>query len=279
MKRVTLPALTTIELLGSGALWMAAVELALIASAETLLCTAALDRMHSGPRTSYDRELVAQGMGNSVCGLLGALPMTAVIVRSTANLRAGAQTRASTMLHGAWLLLLVALAPQLLRLVPVASLAAVLIVVGCRLIDPAALAELRRVGRPEAVIYIVTMAGVVTIDLLNGVLAGLAVAAVVLLHRLTHLRVDVEHDAGSRRSTLHLHGSATFLRLPKLADALEEIPPDREVHVHLDGLHHLDHAALELLTNWERTQRERGSAAAVDLSDVPSTTGRVEGEH
>ncbi len=273
---VTLPGPTTVELLTSGALWVAAVELALIASAETLLCTVALDQMHSGPRTSYDRELVAQGIGNSTCGVLGALPMTAVIVRSTTNIRAGARTRASTMLHGAWLLLLVALAPQLLRLVPVASLAAVLVFVGCRLIDRTALAELRRVGRVEVAIYAVTMVGVVTTDLLKGVLAGLAVAAVVLLHRLTHLGVEVEHDVGSRRSTLHLRGSATFLRLPKLIEALEQIPPDREVHVCLDGLAHLDHAAVEFLTNWERSQRELGRAAVIDLSDISAAASRVE---
>jgi MFS superfamily sulfate permease-like transporter len=232
--------------------------------------------MHSGPRSSYNRELVAQGLGNSVCGLLGALPMTAVIVRSTANLRAGARTRASTMLHGVWLLLLAVAAPQLLRLVPVASLAAVLVYVGIQLIDQEALVELARVGRAEVAIYAVTMAGVVAIDLLRGVLAGLAVAAVVLFHRLTHLSVDVEHDAGGR-SVVHLHGSATFMRLPKLAEALEGIPPDRELHVRLDGLAHVDHAALELLASWERVQRERGTAVVIDLSEVPVTANRGEG--
>ena len=268
LSAVTLPGPAAVEYLTAAALWVAALEVALVASAETMLCVAAVDRMHSGPRTRYNRELVAQGIGNSVCGLLGALPMTAVIVRSSANVRAGARSRAATMLHGAWLLLLAALAPTLLRLVPVPSLAAVLVVVGCRLVDRAALAELRRVGRAEVAVYLVTMAGVVTTDLLTGVVAGLAVAAVVLLHRLTHLGIEVEHDADSPRSVLHLHGSATFLRLPKLADALERIPLDREVHLRLDRLAHVDHAALELLASWEHAQRSSGRTVVVELSGV-----------
>jgi MFS superfamily sulfate permease-like transporter len=276
LSAVALPSSATIEHLTSGVLWVAAVELALVASAETLLCAVAVDRMHSGPRTNPDRELVAQGIGNTACGLVGALPMTAVIVRSSANLRAGARSRASTMLHGAWLLLLVAVVPQILRLVPVASLAGVLVVVGCQLIDRTALAQLSRVGKTEVAIYLVTIVGVVATDLLKGVLAGLAVAAVVLLHRLTHLRVEVEHDTGTRRSVLHLHGSATFIRLPKLIETLDGMPPDRELHVRLNGLAHMDHAALELIASWEQAQRERGRTVVIDLSDVPATAGRAE---
>lgn len=276
LSTLSLPGAATMEDLGTAALWVAAVELALVASAETMLCASAVDRMHRGPRTPYNRELVAQGVGNTVCGLLGALPMTAVIVRSSANVRAGARSRAATMLHGAWLLGLATLAPQLLRLVPVASLAAVLVGVGSRLVDRVALAELRRAGRAEVAIYVVTLAGVVTTDLLKGVLAGLAVAAVVLLHRLSHLRIDVEHDADGPRSVLHLHGSATFLRLPKLADALDGVPPEREVHIRLDGLTHIDHAALELMVGWERVQRRAGRAVVIDLREQRHPAGQAE---
>jgi MFS superfamily sulfate permease-like transporter len=275
LSAVALPDGTTIDRLTSAALWVAAVQLALVASAETLLCTAAVDRMHLGPRSSYNRELVAQGVGNSACGLLGALPMTAVIVRSTANLRAGARTRASTILHGAWLLLLATAAPQLLRLVPVASLAAVLVVVGCRLMNRRALAELARIGPAEVAIYVVTMAGVVTTDLLKGVLAGLAVAALVLFHRLTHLWVDVEHETSSGRIIVSLHGSATFMRLPKLVEVLEGIPLDQEVQVRLEGLTHVDHAALEVIGTWERTQRGRGRVVVIDIGEGPATSATV----
>jgi MFS superfamily sulfate permease-like transporter len=96
---------------------------ALIASAESLFSAAAVDRLHRGPRTDYDRELIAQGAGNAVCGMLGALPMTAVIVRSAANVQAGAQTKVSRVLHGVWLLLFTAVVPAVLGLIPVAALA------------------------------------------------------------------------------------------------------------------------------------------------------------
>jgi MFS superfamily sulfate permease-like transporter len=201
--------------------------------------------------------------------------MTAVIVRSTANIRAGARSRASTMFHGAWLLLLAALAPSLLRLAPVASLAAVLVVVGCRLMNRRALAELARIGPAEVVIYAVTMAGVVTTDLLKGVLAGLAVAALVLFHRLTHLWVDVEHETSSGRIIVNLHGSATFMRLPKLVEVLEGVPLDQEVHVRLEGLTHVDHAALEVIATWERAQRGRGRVVVIDIGEGPATSATV----
>jgi MFS superfamily sulfate permease-like transporter len=267
LSAVALPGPATLTHLTSGATWLAAMELALLASAETLLCATAVDQLHRGPRTNYDRELVAQGLGNSACGLLGALPMTAVIVRSSANVAAGARTRLATILHGLWLLALVALAPGVLRLVPMASLAAVLVVVGVKLVDRAALRELGRAGRGELAVYAVTFGGVVATDLLKGVLAGIAMAAVLLLWRLSHLRIDVEHDTASLRSVLHLRGSATFLRLPELAEALAAIPADRRLHVRLDGLAHLDHAAWALIEDWQRSHRERGGEVVVDLTD------------
>ncbi|KPC94928.1 sulfate transporter, partial [Streptomyces sp. NRRL F-6602] len=102
----------------------------LIASAESLFSAAAVDRMHDGPRTRYDQELVAQGAGNTVCGLLGALPMTAVIVRSSANVQAGARTKASRVMHGVWLLLFAALLPGALALIPLPALAGILVHAG-----------------------------------------------------------------------------------------------------------------------------------------------------
>ncbi len=110
-----------------------AISIAFIASAETLLCATAVDQMHSGPRTKYDKELFAQGVANSICGVLGVLPMTGVIIRSSANVDAGAQTRMSAILHGVWLSLLVVFLPQGLRRIPLASLDAVLGYTGYKL--------------------------------------------------------------------------------------------------------------------------------------------------
>jgi MFS superfamily sulfate permease-like transporter len=114
----------------------------------------------------------------------------------------------------------------------------------------------------------VTVAGIVVVDLLVGVLAGLAVAVAILLLRLSKLSIDVEHMPEQGMSRLHLRGSATFLRLPDIAEALGDIPGDAEVHVHLDELAYLDHATIELLAHWEKTHRGRGGQVFMDWDDL-----------
>jgi MFS superfamily sulfate permease-like transporter len=249
--------------------WLAALGLAAVATAETLLCTGALDKLRrGGARPDYNRELVAQGMGNAVCGFLGALPMTAVIVRSSTNVQAGGRTRLSPILHGLWILVFASLGQGVLRLIPVASLAGVLVVVGCKLVDRHAIRELRRHGTGELATYAVTLAAMVVTDLLTGVLIGLGLAVALLLYRLSHLRIDIEHGVEQGLTRLHLRGSATFLRLPDIAETLESLPPDAEVHVHLEQLAHLDHATMELLATWEGDHRERGGRVVIDWDDV-----------
>ena len=112
-----------------------AVVIALVASAETLLCASAVDQLHTGQRTDYDKELTAQGYGNILCGLIGALPMTGVIVRSSANVNAGAKTKWSTIFHGFWLLIFVVLLPALLAYIPKAALGALLVHIGFKLVN------------------------------------------------------------------------------------------------------------------------------------------------
>jgi MFS superfamily sulfate permease-like transporter len=249
--------------------WLEAIGLAAVATAETLLCVGALDKLRrGGGRSDYNRELVAQGVGNSLCGLLGGLPMTAVTVRSSTNLQAGGRSRLSTIFHGLWILLFATFGQGLLRLIPVSTLAAVLVVMGCRLVDRHAIRDLHRHGVFEVVTYAVTLVVMVGTDLLTGVLAGLGVALVFLIYRLSHLRIDLEHAVEQGLTRLHLRGSATFLRLPDIAETLEGIPPDTEVHVHLEQLAHLDHATLELLATWEGDHRERGGRVVIDWDDV-----------
>ena len=126
-----------------------AISIAFIASAETLLCATAVDQMHRGPRTKYDRELTAQGVGNSICGVLGVLPMTGVIVRSGANVEAGAVTRASAIMHGVWLLLFVSVMPFSLRYIPTSALAAILVYTGYKLAYPKIVPKLLKFGKTE----------------------------------------------------------------------------------------------------------------------------------
>ncbi|MGW5862815.1 SulP family inorganic anion transporter [Streptomyces sp. NPDC055239] len=238
---------------------------ALIASAESLFSAAAVDRLHDGPRTSYDKELIAQGAGNTVCGLLGALPMTAVIVRSSANVQAGARTKASRVLHGFWLLLFSALLPATLALIPVAALAGVLVYAGCKLIPVRQLAELWRENRGEAVVLVVTAVAIVSVNMFEGVLIGLAVAVIKIAWETPHVDVEVA-DKGAGPVRVRLSGHATFLCLPKLLDALEALPQDRPIELDLTEMRHMDHACQTSLESWA----ERHSAQGTDPVRVAS---------
>lgn len=252
------------EVLASGLVWKGAVTFALIASAETLLCAVAVDTKHTGPRTNFDRELMAQGAGNTICGLIGALPMTGVIVRSAANVEAGARTRRSAILHGVWLLLFVSLLPGLLARIPAAALAAVLVYTGWKLLNLPGLRALWRESRSEALIFVLTAGTIVGADLLAGVVLGVVLSALKLLARFSHLRVARSDEPEHNRVHLHLEGAATFLRLPVLAEALEAVPQGRELHVHLDRLQMVDHAVLHLLVTFQKQYEATGGAVHVD---------------
>ncbi|MGY0489282.1 SulP family inorganic anion transporter [Streptomyces sp. WG-D5] len=251
--------LATVGLLGT------IVAFTLIASAESLFSAAAVDRMHDGPRTEYNKELLAQGAGNAVCGVLGALPMTAVIVRSSANVQAGARTKASRVMHGVWLLLFAALLPALLAYIPIPALAGVLVHAGAKLVPVRALAKLWREHRGEAVILVVTAVSIVAISMFEGVLIGLALSVVKTAWDSSHVKLEVI-DKGAGPVQAHLSGNATFLRLPKILDSLEALPQNRPVELNLSGLHHLDHACRTALESWA----ERHSSAETEPVKVTS---------
>jgi MFS superfamily sulfate permease-like transporter len=279
IKQVTLPdALTSaitwpsISGLTNWAAWqpivMAAVSIAFIASAETLLSASAVDQMHQGPRTRYDRELMAQGLGNMVSGCVGALPMTGVIVRSAANVQAGARSQKSEILHGVWLLMFVSLFPFILRWIPTASLAAILVYTGFKLINVKMIGELKKYGISEVLIYIATIVCIVAFDLLTGVLAGFGLSILKLLATFSHLHVRIEDEPRSGRTNLYLEGTATFLRLPRLAAKLEQVPAGRELHVHFEDLEYIDHACLDLLINWGKQHSATGGSLVIDWESL-----------
>lgn len=236
-----------------------AVAIAFIASAESLLSAAAVDRLHQGARTNFDRELAAQGLGNMICGVLGALPMTGVIARSSVNVEAGAKTRLSTILHGVWLLALVGTAPALLRLIPISSLAAILVVTGFKMVKVENIQKLRQYGRIPLFIYFATLGGIVAGDLLIGVLIGIVLSTIKLIYKVSHLAIHMKQDEKHGRIDLHLEGTATFVRLPQLAKVLESIPPGTEIHIHLEMLSYIDHSCLDFLLTWEKQQKQTGS--------------------
>ncbi len=253
-------------------LLVAALAVAFIASAETLLSAAAVDRMHQGPRADFDRELTAQGVGNMLCGVLGALPMTGVIVRSSANVQTGARTRLSAMLHALWLLAAVVLLAALLEQIPVASLAGVLVYTGLKLIDLDALRQLGRYGRMAMLIHVATALTIVATDLLTGVLLGFALTLGQLAWQASRLRVTVVQEG--HRVELRMQGAATFLKVPRLARALEGVPKNACVHVPMTHLQYIDHACMELLEEWQRANQASGARLIIEPRAL---TRRVEG--
>lgn len=261
--------LTHIQAVGHMDLWEVArfaVALAIVASAETLLSAAAVDKLHRGPRTKYDKELIAQGIGNSLCGLVGSLPMTGVIARSSVNVMAGAKTNHSAIMHGFWLLIAVAALPSVLRLVPIASLAALLLFTGIKLINVEGIKKLWGFGPRLVAIYAATAIAIVATDLLMGVLIGVVLSIVKLLYTMARLKVEIESI--DNKSILHLRGAATFLSLPKLADALDNVPANTELHVCMDELDYVDHSCLELIMDWEKQHESTGGTLVMDWGEL-----------
>ena len=255
---------------------IAAFAVAIIASAETLLCATAVDQTHSGPRTKYDKELVAQGTGNALCGVLGALPMTGVIVRSSANVEAGAETRASAIMHGVWLLLFASVLPWTLSYIPLSALAAVLVYTGYKLAYPKIVPTLLTYGYTKVAIYAATVLTIVATDLLKGVVVGVLMSLGQVLYALSRLEIKKVETAGSDRVDFHLSGTATVLNLPKLAQALEALPPQAQLHVHVSALQYIDHACIDLLQNWEKQHRAMGGSIEIDWREV---TGKYHDRH
>ncbi|MBR8838570.1 MAG: SulP family inorganic anion transporter [Stigonema ocellatum SAG 48.90 = DSM 106950] len=265
---IQLPTFATLPRLFQPSILLEAMAIAFIASTESLLSAVAVDRLHNGRRTNFNQELAAQGLGNMICGFLGALPMTGVIVRSSVNVEAGAKTRLSAMLHGLWLLILVICAPTLLRMIPTSSLAAVLVITGYKLIEVEHIRQLKKYGRLPLVIFFATFIGIVAVDLLTGVLIGMALTAMKMIYKLSALNIHVVKDENNRRMDIYLHGTATFVRLPKLANTLERVPPNTELHIHLEKLAYIDHSCLDLLSTWAKQQEQMGTTLIVEWDEL-----------
>ena len=250
--------------LADPSLLVAAFAVAFIASAETLLSAAAVDRMHNGQRSDFDKELSAQGVGNMLCGLVGALPMTGVIVRSSANVQAGATTRLSAMFHGVWLLAFVLLLSSVLQSIPVASLAGVLVYTGIKLVDLKAFRGLGRYGRMPMFTYAATALAIIFSDLLTGVLVGFGLTLAKLAWKASRLKISLIELPVAGEMELRLTGAATFLKVPALTQILSRVPAGISVHVPLNNLSYIDHSCLELFEEWGRANAAKGSRLMIE---------------
>jgi carbonic anhydrase len=238
----------------------AILTVALVASLESLMSALAIDKLHRQPqRANLNRELMGQGAANVCSGLIGGLPITGVIVRSSANVAAGARTRASAVLHGVWIVVFVVFLGGLIEHIPLAALAALLVLVGAKLLD---LGNIRYLGRHrELPTYIATAGGVMAFGLLEGVLGGIAVAVALALHRQSNVAVGVEQHGD--RHDVTIEGSLTFLTVPKLVDELSKaVPAGAEVALHLN-VDFLDHASFEAIEDWVSSSRESGSSVEI----------------
>ncbi|MFF4259546.1 bifunctional SulP family inorganic anion transporter/carbonic anhydrase [Streptomyces sp. NPDC001663] len=236
----------------------------LVCSVQSLLGAVAVDKMAAARpgltarvgRSDLDRELLGQGAANIASGALGGLPVAGVAVRSSANVHAGAVSRNSTMLHGVLVLIAALLMVPILELIPLASLAALVMAVGIQMVS---LHHIRTVTRHrEVLVYAVTTLGVVLLGVLEGVTLGIAVAVAVAMHRLARTRITHEEKEGVHH--VQVRGQLTFLAVPRLSRALHLVPQGAHAVVELDGSF-MDHAAYESLQDWQNTHTAQGGTA------------------
>ncbi|BBX40876.1 transporter [Mycobacterium tuberculosis variant microti OV254] len=234
------------------------ITVTLITSVQSLLTAVSIDRLHHGPRTDFDRELIGQGASNIVSGALGGLPIAGVIVRSAANVHAGAKTRASTIMHGVWILVFALPFAGLVEQIPTAALAGLLIVIGMQLLQPAHIESAMKTG--DFTIYLVTVAAVVFLNLLHGVMIGFALAIALTGWRVIRTRIDAQFADDEWRVVVE--GACTFLALPRLTRVLSSIPERTNVTVHL-LVSYLDHAAHQAISDWQRQHHATGGTVEI----------------
>ena len=236
--------------------WEVAVVLAIVASLETLLCVEATDKMDPQKRvTPTNRELKAQGLGNIISGLIGGLPITQVIVRSTANISFGGKTKMSAILHGIFLLISAITIAGLLNMIPLASLAAILIMVGYKLAKPALFKQMYKMGWEQFVPFIVTIVAILLTDLLKGITAGLIVGGFyALLHSYRnshHMKEIITTEDGIQTYHLVLAEEVSFFNKANVVKELDEIPANSKVIIDFSKSKSVAHDVLELIKDYE----------------------------
>jgi len=241
--------------------WIVAFTIALVASLETLLCVEATDKLDPHKNvTPTNRELFAQGTGNIISGLIGGLPITQVIVRSSANIQSGGRSKMSAIIHGFLLLISVILIPRLLNMIPLSVLAAVLLIVGYKLAKPQLFKKMYELGWKQFIPFTVTVLGIVFIDLLWGIGLGLAVGIVVILVKSfqnSHFLHIEDKSNGKHRIKMTLAEEVTFFNKGAILKELHSLP--RETYLELDvrKTRYLDNDIIEILEDFAYKAKER----------------------
>lgn len=242
-------------------IWKDAAVIALLASLETLLCVEAIDKLDKHNRiTPVNRELVAQGIGNMACGLLGAIPMTAVIVRGAANVDAGGRTRMASFTHGVFLLLSVLLLSSLLNHIPYASLAAILIFTGYNLTKPKLYRNMWELGLKQFLPFIFTITiCLITQDLLMGVIAGVLFATYYIIRNNFKAEYKIQHRMIHETEvfTIKLNSNVSFLNKVNLKETLDKIPPYSVLTIDGSDCNFIDYDILEIISEFRAKAHDR----------------------
>ena len=261
--------------IGKPQIWITAFTIALVASLETLLCVEATDKLDPEKRvTPTNRELIAQGTGNFISGLIGGLPVTQVIVRSSANIQSGGKTKMAAIIHGFLLLISVLLIPVLLNQIPLSVLAAILLIVGYKLAKPSLFFTMYQLGWKQSVPFVVTVLGIVFTDLLIGIGLGLLVGIVVILIKSfqnSHFLHIEDNSNGKHRIKMTLAEEVTFFNKGAILKELDALPRDTVLELDVRKTRFLDHDIIEILQDFSEKRKVRN----IDIIII-SERGNVE---
>lgn len=241
--------------------WVVAFTIALVASLETLLCVEATDKLDPHKNvTPTNRELLAQGTGNIISGLIGGLPITQVIVRSSANIQSGGRTKMSAIIHGLFLLISVILIPNLLNKIPLSVLAAILLVVGFKLAKPGLFKTMYQLGWKQFVPFMVTVLGIIFTDLLVGIGLGLLVGVIVILfksYQNSHFLHKEGEDIDDGKVKMTLAEEVTFFNKGAILKELDRLPNDSFLELDVTNTKYLDNDIIEILDDFILKAEER----------------------